>query len=599
MKSIGCIGVRRPIGIGKWLGAALSFSDGTESWRLVANDEDCFSWQHTLTSTGFAGTEDVDFYVPHSIDAITPSIPANNPSTPSTSGTQYKYIAQEAFWIIPGTSNGLRSRVHLTGGYVLYERETALNVWEEIDAEIPEVTGARCRLGVRDGNWVCDIELTATGFAGVEDTDWEIASEIEYNYAKYWELQSEVLFFAMTSGIAHGKLYNQKSGATDFLTVTGAAGSYTFQCPNTAPYIAADTDRIWFNTDVLQRTATEAELIGYDFTRTIVKYQDSSPYAIEAIMILSSDVDTAKMRDNFHLSVWWSGILSASGNLKGNRTSAKSSWINYYSIIFDGNSIAWYDPLATGGAIRDGAGVESAYWDMLVGGSTLSAEMDSGVISVYGIYLITATTADFFYAGCNVGDTFVCPVAKTLRAADRRVKQYLGNHISQYDVAKRPVNQVFDGTSQFMTTLALSIVQPTFIYAAIKQKSWTNGEYIWDGGSTAASKLIQVVGGGTQYYQMGSGANLSTPSEVVQPTDQWQIFRVLYNGANSKLTVDDEAPVVGNAGTTDMGIFTLAARGSPANYANIEVGEIILRKVVESESNDTVIYNYLKNKWIV
>ena len=179
MKSIGCIGVRRPIGIGKWLGAALSFSDGTESWRLVANDEDCFSWQHTLTSTGFSGTEDVDFYVPHSIDAITPSSPANNPSTPSTSGTQYKYIAQEAFWIIPGTSNGLRSRVHLTGGYVLYERETALNVWEEIDAEIPEVTGNGCALGVWDGNWQCRIELTPTGLAGVEDTDWEMASSID------------------------------------------------------------------------------------------------------------------------------------------------------------------------------------------------------------------------------------------------------------------------------------------------------------------------------------------------------------------------------------------------------------------------------------
>ena len=126
----------------------------------------------------------------------------------------------------------------------------------------------------------------------------------------YWASQPEVLFFGEISKIHDGKLYNQKRGATDYLTVGGSAGSYTFQCPNTAPYISADTDYIWFKTDASQRTTTEAELIGYDFTRTIVKYEDVSDYSIQAIMILSSNVDTAKMRNDFHLSIWWSNVLS-------------------------------------------------------------------------------------------------------------------------------------------------------------------------------------------------------------------------------------------------------------------------------------------------
>ena len=58
------------IWIGRKTGGA-SFSgltDGTETWRLIADDDEAFNWQHTLTPTGFAGTEDVDFYTPQEIE---------------------------------------------------------------------------------------------------------------------------------------------------------------------------------------------------------------------------------------------------------------------------------------------------------------------------------------------------------------------------------------------------------------------------------------------------------------------------------------------------------------------------------------------------
>lgn len=146
------------------------------------------------------------------------------------------------------------------------------------------------------------------------------------SWSSYWTHQSEVLFFGLYSEISGGQMPNKVTGATDFLTVAGVAGSETYQCPNTAPYQTADTDYIWFKTDVSQRTTTTAELIGYDFTRTIIKYANAAPYAIEAIMILSSDVDTAKMRDDFDLSIWWSNVLSAYGNVKENRGVGQSVW---------------------------------------------------------------------------------------------------------------------------------------------------------------------------------------------------------------------------------------------------------------------------------
>ena len=163
-----------------------------------------------------------------------------------------------------------------------------------------------------------------SGEADVTADDWTAY------WASYWASQDGVLFFAETTNIADGKLYNQVTGATDYLTVTGAAGSYTFQCPDTAPYIAADTDLIWFKANESQRTPTEAELVGYDFTRTIVKYDNLTPYSIRWIMILSSDLDTDAMRDSFDLSIWWSGVLSLHGNVKGNKPlTQKYEWVTF------------------------------------------------------------------------------------------------------------------------------------------------------------------------------------------------------------------------------------------------------------------------------
>jgi len=158
--------------------------------------------------------------------------------------------------------------------------------------------------------------------------------------SQYWSHQSEVLFFGLYSEISGGQMPNKVTGATDFLTVAGVAGSETYQAPHTAAYEAADTDYIWFKTDESQRTTTTAELIGYDFTRTIVYYEDTAPNAIVAIMILSSNVDTAKMRNDFHLSIWWNGLLSIYGRLKSNRGAGKSTWTS--ESVYADESIALF-----------------------------------------------------------------------------------------------------------------------------------------------------------------------------------------------------------------------------------------------------------------
>jgi len=143
------------------------------------------------------------------------------------------------------------------------------------------------------------------------------------NWESYWSSQPEVLFFGLYSEISGGQMPNKVTGSSDYLTVAGVAGSETYQCPNTAPYIAADTDYIWFKTDATQRTVTTAELIGYDLQRTPVKYDDTTPNAIVAIIILNAAV-TGTKRDYLFRDMWlpilWDNDLNGYGHIKDNRT---------------------------------------------------------------------------------------------------------------------------------------------------------------------------------------------------------------------------------------------------------------------------------------
>jgi hypothetical protein len=152
------------------------------------------------------------------------------------------------------------------------------------------------------------------------------------SFSSYWKSRTDLfLFFGETSKITGGKLYNQMNGSTDWLTVAGSPN--TFQTPNTAAYIAADTDYIWWRTDGSARptNTTTAELIGYDLPRTLVKYDNAAPNTIRWIAILKSTAtpsasDYNKLHTSFDLPLFWSGVLNVNGVLKSNRGLAQQLW---------------------------------------------------------------------------------------------------------------------------------------------------------------------------------------------------------------------------------------------------------------------------------
>lgn len=98
---------------------------------------------------------------------------------------QYLYFNNNSYREILDSSLNLKFRIGQRNHFIVYDAELTTNgflldiedtSWENIGGygdPSDEITGAICRMGVRDGNWIVDIELTATGFAGSEDTDWK------------------------------------------------------------------------------------------------------------------------------------------------------------------------------------------------------------------------------------------------------------------------------------------------------------------------------------------------------------------------------------------------------------------------------------------
>jgi hypothetical protein len=134
------------------------------------------------------------------------------------------------------------------------------------------------------------------------------------------------------SRLSSGEVPNEIVGSTDYLTIDGSIGSYTFQVPQTSAYQNADDDGVWYSSG--WRTATEAELKGYDFTKTFVKYLNTSPYTFQEVWIVKAgqtltEDEINRMRIYCHLSVWWDDTLSAYGGIKGNKPIAKRYVLGY------------------------------------------------------------------------------------------------------------------------------------------------------------------------------------------------------------------------------------------------------------------------------
>lgn len=362
-------------------------------------------------------------------------------------------------------------------------------------------------------------------------------------------LQAKFLFWGKYSEISGGQMPSKVTGATDYLTVSGSAGSETYQCPNTAPYISADTDYIWFKTDATQRTTTTAELIGYDLQRTPVKYLYDAPNSIQEIIILKAgEVLTADELKSLHhymrLPILWSGYFVDEGYEKSNRPlSQQYLWTPepvFPAILSDGNTVGFYeyDDLTT--ITKDGSNRISLWKDKLLSGRDLAQAGADNLKPIWGATEIA-----------------------------------------------------FDGVAQYLKTAAFTLNQPEEIFIVFNQVTWTIGKYIFDGNANNSGMLRKD--GTTPQLKIYAGTISAANANL--PINTYGIGRILFNGASSKFILDNTAPVTGNYGAVNMGGFTLGTSGNAAIPSRVNVKAVIIRKIADTAPNEIIIYNYLATKY--
>jgi hypothetical protein len=273
---------------------------------------------------------------------------------------------------------------------------------------------------------------------------------------------------------------------------------------------------------------------------------------------------------------------------------------NEPSAIKDLDVVARYDATDPNYVIKDSSNRISALLDKSKRLQT-STILDSGNLTINKVYIIVATTLDYFGTGRIVGNMFVAATALAL-SANNSVREVLGNHITQTDTAKMPIHTydvdtkewfaLFDGVNDYLKSLPFTLNQPTSIYGCLKQNSWANGRCIFSG-DTLISVLLQQ-SSSSPSLKLYKAGELSINNNL-----NIGIYGNLYalaNSENSSIKINNTPSVLMNIDNINMGGFILGsgqAIGTSYN-SNISVKEIVIKRIATDESD--TIFNYFKNK---
>ena len=235
------------------------------------------------------------------------------------------------------------------------------------------------------------------------------------------------------------------------------------------------------------------------------------------------------------------------------------------------------------------------------GTNKLKGTNGKNVVSFSG-QSVTNNIADPAIAIINDGNTVGWYLADTLSTITKdgsnlvaQWNDYLGSghNLAQGTAGQKPVwsssGIQFDGVDDTMTA-SFTINQPTFLYLVLKE-IWVSGGRLFDGGSPNGGYVRMVAG-----PSLGLNAGSYITYNYDMPDNTFVVMRALFNGASSKLIINAGTPATGNCGANNMGGLTLASYGT-GQYGNVQIKEIIMRKVSDSSGNETAIYNYLKNKY--
>jgi len=169
-----------------------------------------------------------------------------------------------------------------------------------------------------------------------------------------------------------------------------------------------------------------------------------------------------------------------------------------------------------------------------------------------------------------------------------------GNHLKQTDNNRRPEKKtdgsiLFSGLFDALVADAFTLVQPENIYILAKQITWTGNDRWYDGNAIDTGTLDQA--SVTPELKLYAGTFTNT---ISLPLGVYGVVTAVINSTNTVLQLNNDAPVIGNAGTSNMGGFTLGARPDYTSLANIQVMEVIIHDTIAHDAATRAqVINYL------
>lgn len=172
-----------------------------------------------------------------------------------------------------------------------------------------------------------------------------------------------------------------------------------------------------------------------------------------------------------------------------------------------------------------------------------------------------------------------------------------GHDLLQGTVTNQPLYSgdgiSFDGIDNFMNSI-FPLDQPTMLYMVFSKNNYVPYYNIIDGGSIINTGALIHGGTSPQTYIKSGGGDAAINSNM--NISEFAVVRVLFNGASSKLIVNNTTPTTGNPGTASMGGITLSKSAQLSYFTANTFKEIIIRKVSDNATNEADIYNYLSLK---
>jgi hypothetical protein len=168
----------------------------------------------------------------------------------------------------------------------------------------------------------------------------------------------------------------------------------------------------------------------------------------------------------------------------------------------------------------------------------------------------------------------------------------------------------FNGVDQYLKSAAWTANQPIMVYIVLKVREWQTGRALLDGFAYNTARLYEDGGtdGYTLFLRMSAGGTMSNLNRGLS-VNAWGVVKLLFKGADSFMKVDDnpitdpanimyDGPMFGDFGSGNAGGFTLGSKGgvTRVDFANIDVAEIIIRKVQENVNDEALINSYLRRK---